>query len=240
MEGNPLTAIASILNQGGATLYVILLCSVILVTLVLERAVYYHRKGSGGESLYNETAQFLENGRMSEGAANLQGRESSFAEIYSIALAREGLPREQVEKAIATAISRETLGFERNLAYIGTLAVISPFIGLLGTVLGIMQAFQDIATKGATGPAVVAKGVAEALIATAAGLFVAIPASFFFNYFKNRQKFILSQMKIGGSRLAEVLSLRSEGKPLPDDLKGSPAVEKNGRLAQQELREELQ
>ncbi len=240
MEDNPLNAIISILNQGGVTLYVILLCSVILVTLVLERALIYHKKGSRGELLYHETAAFIQKGNVSDGAAHLKGQESSFARIYGIALAREGLPREQIEKALATAVSEEAMGFDKNLAHIGTLAVVSPFIGLLGTVLGIMRAFQDIALKGATGPAVVAKGVAEALIATAAGLFVAIPASIFFNYFKNREKSLLSQMKIGGSRLAELLTLKAEGKPLPADLKSSLAEEKDETLTETELRGELQ
>jgi hypothetical protein len=65
---------------------------------------------------------------------------------------------------------------ERNLGVIGTIAVIAPFVGLFGTVLGIIRAFQDIALKGNSTPAVVAAGVSEALITTAAGLFVAVIA----------------------------------------------------------------
>jgi biopolymer transport protein ExbB len=224
VEDHPLNAAITILNQGGATMYAILLCSITLLTLVLERFLYFRKKDSPGDELYQETTRCLKEGKLDEGAARLQKEDSSFARVYEAALSRAELPRDDIEKALATTISEENLGFEKNLAYIGTLAVISPFIGLLGTVLGIMRAFQDIALKGATGPAVVAKGVAEALVATAAGLFVAIPASIFFNYFKNRGKSLSLKLKIAGSRFAELLSLRAAGKKLP----GALAMEKEG------------
>src|SRR5471030_2214945 len=107
---------------------------------------------------------------------------------------------------------------ERNLGIIGTIAVISPFVGLFGTVLGIIRAFQDIALKGNSTPAVVAAGVSEALITTAAGLFVAVVSVIFFNYFKSRIKSYNQEMIVAANQLAEMLAFHNAGSPIPTDL----------------------
>ncbi len=78
---------------------------------------------------------------------------------------------------------------------------IAPFIGLFGTVVGIIKAFRDLALSGTGGPTVVARGIAEALVATAAGLAVAIPAVIIFNYFTRRVKVIMSELEIFSARL---------------------------------------
>jgi biopolymer transport protein ExbB/TolQ len=107
---------------------------------------------------------------------------------------------------------------ERNLGIIGTIAVIAPFVGLAGTVLGIIKAFQDIALKGNSTPAVVAAGVSEALITTFAGLVVAIVAVIFFNYFKSRIKTYNQEMIVAANQLAEMLHFHNTGAPIPTDL----------------------
>ncbi len=107
---------------------------------------------------------------------------------------------------------------ERNLGVIGTIAVIAPFVGLFGTVLGIIHAFQAIAIEGNSTPAVVAAGVSEALITTAAGLFVAVIAVIFFNYFKTRIKVYNQEMIVAANQLAEMLHFHNVGEPIPTDL----------------------
>ena len=107
---------------------------------------------------------------------------------------------------------------ERNLGVIGTIAVIAPFVGLFGTVLGIIRAFQDIALKGNSTPAVVAAGVSEALITTAAGLIIAVIAVVFFNYFKSRIKAYNQEMIVAANQLAEMLHFHNTGAPIPTEL----------------------
>jgi len=107
---------------------------------------------------------------------------------------------------------------ERNLSYIGTIAVIAPFVGLTGTVLGIIHAFDEIALKGNASPAVVAQGVSEALITTFSGLIVAIVAVIFFNYFKTRIKDYNQEMIVAANQLAEMLHFHNTGSPIPTDL----------------------
>jgi biopolymer transport protein TolQ len=99
-----------------------------------------------------------------------------------------------VDRALLRAASVEVNKLEHGVSFLATTAAITPFIGLFGTVWGIMSAFQGIASVGSTNLGVVAPGIAEALVATAAGLFAAIPAVFFYNLFSRRVKLSSSEM----------------------------------------------
>ena len=94
---------------------------------------------------------------------------------------------------------------ERYLVVLGTMGNTAPFVGLFGTVVGIIKAFRDLALAGAGGPAVVAKGIAEALVATAGGLAVAIPAVIVYNFFQRRVKSLSVEMEVVSSRLLVML-----------------------------------
>jgi biopolymer transport protein ExbB len=96
--------------------------------------------------------------------------------------------------AMQGAKAREKLRLERNLAFLGTLGANAPFIGLFGTVLGIIKAFHDLAGSQSGGPAIVMAGISEALVATAVGLLVAIPAVVAFNYFNRRVRAKMSEV----------------------------------------------
>jgi biopolymer transport protein TolQ len=110
----------------------------------------------------------------------------------------------KAERAARQAHSNQITRLERNLSFLATTGNSAPFIGLFGTVWGIMEAFHDIGQKGATSLAIVAPGISEALIATAVGLFAAIPAVIAYNYFLSRIRRVVSQMD---NFLAEFLSL---------------------------------
>jgi biopolymer transport protein TolQ len=99
-----------------------------------------------------------------------------------------------VDRALMRAAVVEINKLERRIPFLATTASITPFIGLLGTVLGIMNAFQGIGQTGSTNLGVVAPGIAEALVATAAGLFAAIPAVYFYNHLTNKVKIYASEM----------------------------------------------
>jgi biopolymer transport protein TolQ len=99
-----------------------------------------------------------------------------------------------VDRSLLRAATVEVNRLERRVPFLATTASITPFIGLFGTVWGIMTAFERIGALGSTNLAVVAPGIAEALIATAAGLFAAIPAVYFYNHFANRVKLFASEM----------------------------------------------
>jgi biopolymer transport protein ExbB/TolQ len=107
-------------------------------------------------------------------------------------LENAGQSPDAVEEQLAITLSAERLSFERNLGVLGTMGNTTPLIGLLGTVWGIMRAFHDMAATGSAGPSVVAAGVAEALLTTAAGLVVAVPAVIFYNHFARQATVMLT------------------------------------------------
>jgi biopolymer transport protein TolQ len=102
----------------------------------------------------------------------------------------------QVAREIGWAASRETLRLERGLSFLATVGSASPFVGLFGTVIGIIEAFEGIGRAGSASLAVVAPGIAEALIATAVGLFAAIPATIFYNHFLGRMRGLASSLQL--------------------------------------------
>jgi biopolymer transport protein ExbB len=111
-----------------------------------------------------------------------------------LASGKSGSAREAMEGAMEGAKTRERLRLERNLAFLATLGSNAPFIGLFGTVLGIIKAFHDLSTSQGGGSSVVMASISEALVATAVGLMVAIPAVVAFNYFSRRVKTKMAQV----------------------------------------------
>jgi biopolymer transport protein TolQ len=127
--------------------------------------------------------------------AQLRGNPSGGESRPSGAPSRHTLKSlEAVDRSLLRAAASEVMRLERRVAFLATTAAITPFIGLFGTVWGIMAAFQSIASTGATNLAIVAPGIAEALIATAAGLFAAIPAVYFYNRFTHDVKVLATEM----------------------------------------------
>ncbi len=116
---------------------------------------------------------------------------------------KEDLPA--IEDMLRVAISDESMKLERRLSFLATTANTAPFIGLFGTVWGIMDSFREIGVRGTTSLAVVAPGISEALIATAIGLAAAIPAVLAYNYFLGRLKRILSKMENAAIYLINII-----------------------------------
>ena len=100
-----------------------------------------------------------------------------------------------VQGWLRTAVERQIIRLEEHLSFLATTGNVSPFIGLFGTVLGIIDSFQSMGRLGTASIAAVAPGVAEALLATAAGLFAAIPAVVAYNYYVNRVKILVGEME---------------------------------------------
>ncbi|HAH31673.1 MAG TPA: flagellar motor protein MotA [Elusimicrobia bacterium] len=130
--------------------------------------------------------------------------------LMYVAIKNSHLPKEHLSEILRAFQLRQRMLFERSLGVLGTLGNTAPFIGLLGTVMGIIQAFRDLAgpQAQANGATVVATGIAEALIATAAGLFVAIPAVVAYNYYLKKAKYLGMEMEAVATDMLVLLSLR--------------------------------
>jgi biopolymer transport protein ExbB len=152
-----------------------------------------------------------------QGAAAMALSDAMEAEVVRIAAGVAGSGDEAVEKAVQSTIDRRRLEYEQWLFILGTLGNNAPFIGLFGTVLGIIRAFADLAATarggGANTAASVMFGVSEALVATAVGLFVAIPAVLAFNIFQRLLKRVVGRSTALGNAIAAGLRVaRTNGR----------------------------
>ncbi|HYI02471.1 MotA/TolQ/ExbB proton channel family protein [Hyalangium sp.] len=191
-------------------LWLLVVLSVLSIALMLERAVYFatHRLPDS-ESL----ALKLARGEFDAVRTAIQGKKGMEAAVIREGLASTEQGADTVEQVIASTISRERPQYERYLSFLGTLGNNAPFIGLFGTVLGIIKAFNDLGAANVKGAAIqqtVMAGISEALVATAVGLAVAIPAVVAFNAFSRQLKTLTSRTNALGFAL--VGSLRSEGR----------------------------
>ncbi len=192
----------------------LLACSLLVVTIVIERLIFFATQHGDSHGLLREIASRITNNDLA-GAISVCGRyRGMLPRVLAFGLQRGDKSRSDIAEALQIALLEHTYQLESNLGIIGTVAVIAPFVGLFGTVLGIIRAFQDIALKGNPSPAVVAQGVSEALITTAAGLFVAVISVIFFNYFKTRVKAYSEEMVVTANLLAEMLHFHNSGQSI--------------------------
>jgi biopolymer transport protein ExbB/TolQ len=191
-------------------LWLLVILSVLSIALMLERAVYFatHRL-DGSEAL----AVRLARGEFDAVRSAIEGKKGMEAAVIREGLASSTQGADTVEQVIASTVARERPQYERYLSFLGTLGNNAPFIGLFGTVLGIIKAFNDLGASNVKGAAIqqtVMAGISEALVATAVGLAVAIPAVVAFNIFTRQLKTLTSRTNALGYAL--VGSLRSEGR----------------------------
>ena len=206
------------LKQGGPAMLGLLICSIAAVAIVIERLYFFAIQHGDTKGLLRALGARIAADDI-PGAIKVCGEQKGMLpKILEFGLLRGEKNRADITDALSIALMEHLNSLERNLPVIGTIAVIAPFVGLFGTVLGIIRAFQDIALKGNSTPAVVAAGVSEALITTAAGLFVAVIAVIFFNYFKTRIKAYNQEMIVAANQLAEMLHFHNTGAPIPTDL----------------------
>lgn len=210
--------VAELIRQGGPDIIVLIILSIIAVAIVIERLVFFAGERGDTKGLLRSLGQRIARDDISGAVKHCQESKGMLPRILEFGLLRGTKNRADITDALSIALMENLNLLERNLGIIGTIAVIAPFVGLFGTVLGIIHAFQDIATKGNSSPAVVAAGVGEALVTTAAGLFVAVISVVFFNYFKTTIKSFNQDMIVAANQLAEMLHFHNIGEPIPTDL----------------------
>jgi len=177
-----------IIHKGAIATYPLILLSIISVTVVLERLWSLRNISSITLRITESLLDPIKKGQRDLAIAICkQNPQSPTARIFLNALSQEGSHSMDAVHSFATeAMFEETQKLKKHLWILGTVASSAPFIGLLGTVVGIIKSFESMAIAGTGGFAVVAAGISEALVATALGLAVAIIAVIFYNYFQTR------------------------------------------------------
>ncbi len=168
------------------TLLVLLACSVLSLLFILERGIYYLLNLPNTEKFISVLTPLVEKKDLGGAVKYCETQRGPMARIVRATIVHSKESLENLNSLLSSLIKKEEVQLERFLGILGTLGNTAPFIGLLGTVIGIIRAFQALAATGSGGPNVVAAGIAEALVATAAGLIVAIPAVIFYNYYVSR------------------------------------------------------
>jgi len=203
-------------------MWVLLVLSIVTVAIVIERLVFFASQHGDTKGLLKQIAQKIQADDLAGAIKVCQANKGMLPRILEFGLQRGEKNRADITDALSIALMEHLNALERNLGIIGTIAVIAPFVGLAGTVLGIIHAFDEIALKGNASPAVVASGVSEALITTFSGLVVAVIAVIFFNYFKTRIKVYNQEMIVAANQLAEILHFHNTGAPIPTELLAAP------------------
>lgn len=165
------------------TMVVLAICSIVTVGFFVERVLYFHSTRSDTRQFMNELGNQLKSGNPRAALDYCNQQKSPVARVTAQGIMHLGRSREELQQRLDTAIDLETVEMERHLGVLGTMSNIAPLLGLFGTVVGIIRAFADIARTGSGGGAVVAMGVSEALMTTAAGIVVAVIATVGFNFF---------------------------------------------------------
>ncbi len=202
-------SIISILNSGGGVMYVLIFCSILTVAVILQKLFIFRKlKKINRFALLDSVKSKVIEGDIN-GAIELCQKESNpYCAVLLAGLLQQGKGEMAVESAMERAVAEETIKLEEYTGIVGTIGNTAVYIGLFGTVIGIMRAFHDIATMGQGGMNTVIVGVSEALIATATGLLVAIPSVVAFNYFITRIDRIVREMELCASELYDCIKHR--------------------------------
>ncbi len=209
MAGARLDSLYDVLASGGPVMWPIGLCSVIALTYVVERWLRLRPGRLGTDRLGRDVLAAVKEGGPSRGLEICQKTRTSLGAILGAGLRLWNAPFVEREKAVEDAGSREVKSLSANLKPLVVVANLAPLLGLLGTVWGMIQAFSNIALKQALGkPELLAKGIAQALITTVAGLVVAIPTQVAFYWLKGKVDRLARRAEEYYSELTEGLSAR--------------------------------
>ena len=200
-----------LVKAGGWLMVPILLCSIIAMAIVVERFWTLQRHRIAPENLVAQVRQWARNGELSEERIRALRRGSSLGRILAAALGSRGRDREVMKESIEDVGRQVVHDLERYMNALGTIASVSPLLGLLGTVIGMIRVFAVITTQGVGNPGVLASGISEALLTTAAGLTVAIPALMFHRYFRGRVDELVVTMEAEALKMVEALHAAPAG-----------------------------
>lgn len=194
-----------LIRAGGWVMWPIIICSVAALAIIGERFWSLQKKYVSPPELVPQVRQWLERDELDEARINLVRDSSPLGRILAAGLINRDHDRDVIKEAVEDTGRHVSPELERYLRTLGTIATISPFLGLLGTVLGMIEMFTGIGSKGVGDPSIVAGGIAQALITTAAGLAVAIPSVMFYRYFRGKAYELLLDMEAEAMKLIEIL-----------------------------------
>jgi biopolymer transport protein ExbB len=194
-----------IVQAGGWLMWPIIACSVVAVAIVLERLWTLQEKRVLPVSVANQVMELMQRDQIDVKQIQEVQQGSPFGQVLAAGLAYRHAARDVLKEVIEDTGRHVVHELERYLSTLGTIAAISPLLGLLGTVSGMIRSFTAITADGVPNPAVLAGGISEALVATAAGLTVAIPSLIAYRYLRGRIEGLVVRIEKESMRFIEAL-----------------------------------
>jgi len=200
-----------LISNGGVTMYVLILCSIGSIAIIIERILYYHRRSNVKREdfmmdIKNQLDRDNSKHAMSACIDICKDAATPFANVVCAGLNAYSRGDKEISSNMERSIVIETNMLSRFTTVVGTIGSTAVYIGLFGTVLGIIRAFHDISKTGSGGISVVINGISEALICTAAGLCVAVPAVIAYNYFIKKIDNFVTDMELCASETLDLIS----------------------------------
>lgn len=192
-------------KAGGWLMLPLFICSVIAIAIIAERFWSLQSKRISPPDLMTQIWQWLKTDQVDEHRVTALQNNSPLGQILAAGLLNRNTSREVTKESIEDTGRHVTQSLERNLNTLGTIAAISPLLGLLGTVIGMIKVFAVITAQGVGNPETLAGGISEALITTATGLVVAIPSLIFYRYFRGKINHLVVDMEEQAMQLIEIL-----------------------------------
>jgi biopolymer transport protein ExbB len=207
-----------IVQAGGMLMWPIILCSIVAAAIVLERLWTLQDRRVLPPDLTQKVWKLVEANKVNDQVIAALEQNSPLGRLIATGLANRHRPREILMEILEDTGRHVVHELERFLNTLGTIAGVSPLLGLLGTVTGIIKAFNAINAGGAGDPRMLSGGIAEALVATAAGLCVAIPSLIAYRYLRGRVDRIVVEMEKNALRLADAVEAAARREDMPEAL----------------------
>jgi biopolymer transport protein ExbB len=201
--------ILTVIEKGGGLMYPIIFSSILMTGIAIERAYSLRKKNIINQDFLKNIRVHWNSKDAQKGIQLCDSYNNSLSRILKVGLLRFGGKVEEIERAIEGAGQHETSLLNSNLRVLGAVANITPMLGLLGTVFGMIKAFNVISQSGTGNPGLVASGISEALVTTAAGMVVGIPALALYHYFRGKIDGYVFEMEEISFQLVEELSYDS-------------------------------
>lgn len=196
--------------KGGVFMYPIIFCSIVALAVFIERLWVLRRKNIIPGKFVRRVEDLVRNEKIPEAIFLAKADPSAIGKIYSAGLRNLGKGMWLVKEAIVERGDREAIALEKRIGILATIANLSPLLGLLGTVSGMIKSFSAIPLGGAENTIGLAGGIGEALISTAAGLCVAIPSLVCHRILKDKAESLIFDMEESALRFIEIMQMQSE------------------------------
>lgn len=209
--GGPINALVERFNEGGEWMWPVLICLIVGLAISFERIISLNRADINTQSFLNRVKQALDEGGIPAAEEECANTRGPVASVFQAGLLRADEGIDAVEEAVVSYGSIEMSFLERGLVWLSLFISVAPMLGFLGTVIGMIRAFDAIETAGDISPRLVAGGIKIALLTTAFGLIVAVILQFFYNYAVSKIDRLVAEMEDASIELVDALVALERG-----------------------------